>query len=553
MVRPVCPVRTSRGGYHCPTHELSKEKRMTGKPWKLIGFNTTMVLVGACSVEWGEAGIGDDEAGMGLAALGTTAEPYRGGTVNSSALLFGEWDWDDRDGSSVCIEMVERAAEMGNETLNFIPNHYFLAHWSGLDGRGPNRLLVSDFCYGDRHAVCQSFDWAAIQRFEDGMRRCFEVAVAHGLNIAVAPHLDDGSPAQEWRNFADFDPFEEINGTSYAEIMVYPLARALSAAMRPSTKVYFALQGEMGLTVFLHASSYLELADEVRRLLVQGRKADDGRVQVGLSLNFSGAAGRVRPSDLEDLNPLRNLFESVDFVGLSAYHGGFPYPRVEQFDTTIDNFASELAAFGIDLAGLTRRGVTVHFSEFGIGGGTRPHGCGELKATNRNDAARWPYWGIGGAYSRDRDPWVGDVKAFRRDYYVAAVRHFAGLGRWHVDKTFLWNIGSWDSQGLHPLSTNAEGSFSDDFIIDLLGEHNRAVMSGEYLLRPGGIPTCTDPDPDGDGWSWKRGAVAPWWCPSRKLPPTRTFSSSRAPRGPTRRADRASFKVEPTPAGFLRA
>ena len=441
----------------------------------------------------------------GLTCVEDTADSseYVGGTVNSSVMLFGEWDWNTDN----CIRGVERAAELGTETVNFVPTHYFDGAQTSVDKFGKKRFVVSDYCYKSEGG-CLSFDNTAIQNFEKGMRKCFEVAVDLGLNLAVIPHLDPAPGSSGgWRNNADFDPLEKLEGASYAEFMLYPLARAINDAMGLSTDVYFALQAEMGETLFLHPDSYKKLADEIQQMLLDGLQSSTGRVQVGISLNWNSVGGGVKPDDIADKTALVKLFERAEFIGLSAYHPVSAYPVVEDFDTSIDSFAGELETFGIDLWDLHQQGQFIHFSEFGIGGGANGKDGGKRKATTRPEAAEKPYMGVGGSCSTENDPWVGEVKDFRRDYYVAAVHHFTGHGIWQVDKTFLWNIGSWDVQGLSNETGTGECNYRDDFVVSLIEKHNRAVMSGEYLSNPDGIPVCDNPesDADGDGWGSQDG------------------------------------------------
>jgi len=55
-------------------------------------------------------------------------------------------------------------------------------------------------------------------------------------------------------------PLSRYGGFSYTDVMLKPLADAMAAALAPQTRVWFAMQGEMGLMVFKYP-------DEHRRLL----------------------------------------------------------------------------------------------------------------------------------------------------------------------------------------------------------------------------------------------------------------------------------------------
>jgi hypothetical protein len=99
------------------------------------------------------------------------------------------------------------------------------------------------------------------------------------LDIAITPHLDDGMELGGWRNALVFDPMEKYGGFSYYEVrsmqevcmmgdtcagveglvrstshinfpvfptlqvMLKPISQALNAVIKPSTQVWFAMQG----------------------------------------------------------------------------------------------------------------------------------------------------------------------------------------------------------------------------------------------------------------------------------------------------------------------
>jgi hypothetical protein len=66
---------------------------------------------------------------------------------------------------------------------------------------------------------------------------------AQGFDLAITPHLDDGLELGGWRNALVFDPLAKYGGYSYYEIMLKPIASALSAVITAQTQVWFAMQG----------------------------------------------------------------------------------------------------------------------------------------------------------------------------------------------------------------------------------------------------------------------------------------------------------------------
>ena len=57
-----------------------------------------------------------------------------------------------------------------------------------------------------------------------------------------------------WRNGLLFDPLQQYGNYSYADVMLYPLAAALSQAADADTKIYMAMQVCNGCWKGLHTS-----------------------------------------------------------------------------------------------------------------------------------------------------------------------------------------------------------------------------------------------------------------------------------------------------------
>ncbi len=52
----------------------------------------------------------------------------------------------------------------------------------------------------------------------------------------------NGCDTGGWRNGLLFDPLQQYGNYSYADVMLYPLAAALSQAADADTKIYMAMQ-----------------------------------------------------------------------------------------------------------------------------------------------------------------------------------------------------------------------------------------------------------------------------------------------------------------------
>lgn len=52
---------------------------------------------------------------------------------------------------------------------------------------------------------------------------------------------------------------------------------------------------------------------------------------------------------------------------------------------------------------------------------------------------------------------------------------------------FLWNVVSWDVQGIHPASSSGEGTFKDDVITGWIKEHNAWVASAPAAAKAAAV------------------------------------------------------------------
>ena len=159
-----------------------------------------------------------------------------------------------------------------------------------------------------------------------------------------------------------------------------------------------------------------------------------------------------------------------------------------------------MAAVGFSLRGwLNQGGKKLIWGEFGLGGGLSR--CGDVVAKSAWQAGVFPYLGIQKTFEPGLSPWdasgvlqggtsdgnstrnstssdTGDTGATPREmlerYYDAALALLAqGGGNYPVDAAFLWNLVSWDVQGVHPASRGDNGgSYADEYVVDKIQQHN---------------------------------------------------------------------------------
>ncbi len=430
--------------------------------------------------------------------------------LNSSVIAVGDGDWlTDR-----CVGMVERAATIKQSKIMFVPTLFWVQ-----TGEGPVDYYCYDRYWDDQGKVkCTPADPERIAKFQAAMQRCFQKAVDHNLSIALTPHLDDGRGQGRWRNILVFDPLEKRGGYSYAETVLYPLADALSKVARPDTLIYFGMQGEMSATVFRHPKSWKSLVSTIKDRIAAGRNpAFRKNIQVGVSTNFNKLCGCVgldiidpaeyvrrypelwaKVKDQFDLKEIAALFDAVDYFGMSSYPSLYPNFPTSEVENAISQFDFEFSFFGLTVNGLAQKGKYVHFSEYGLGGGVSQNG--DVKASDAAGAAKFPFFGLFGAYSRENDPWVlydlakpSAVRDYLRYFYGKTLEYLKNDRpyKYRVDAAFLWNQSSWDIQGIYPESNSAEGSYRDPLLAEEIAKHNAMAMSGVQPVRP-----CTDTPPD---------------------------------------------------------
>lgn len=62
----------------------------------------------------------------------------------------------------------------------------------------------------------------------------------------------------------------------------------------------------------------------------------------------------------------------------------------------------------------------------------------------------------------------------RRAFYKATLDLLdRGRGQqYKLNSVYVWSVGSFDIFAVHPVSSNSQGTFADQYIIDLVRKHN---------------------------------------------------------------------------------
>jgi hypothetical protein len=474
----------------------------------------------------------------------TTPAPTNIPEIGASIMVLGKYDWEvwryanNSANSSAnnsakrpwsrCLDQLWRAQRIGSSVLNFVVTSHWLPPPAGRASNA--RGAVALYCVMDGtegHHACIPWTPALVANFRDSLALCFAEAMRGGLTVSVRPHLDDASPARAWRDGLAFDPLADYGGWSYKQIMLNPVADALALALKETraereraakpAKVYFSLQGEMGVTIARFPASWATLADEMRARVLRGGGDqggddkvvpsknddvdDDVDVLVGIGINFTGlfkeaqaaslgafpifgwllagpAANRPSPAVAAPntaSSSVKSLIEGkIDFLGLSAYApmtgAGF---ALNEFENAAFNVRDNLASYGVDLLKLVNSGaIELHYSELGLGGAGRD--SRGMPAPTAREAARALFAGVDaarGVFVARLNPWaVPTLRAFAVEFYTKlSVWLAAGSTNktFKVSKVFIWSHGSFDVLGIVSFFLRSAGAPSLSLLLFL--------------------------------------------------------------------------------------
>lgn len=350
-----------------------------------------------------------------------------------------------------------------------------------------------------------------ISRYARGFKSCLQEA--HDLfdDVLLSPHLDDGTLSGHWRNMMIMDPLaKDRNGVTYYDIMLKPIADAAKAVYKKGDgkRLFFGLQGEMGATVFFHPESYRKAAKTIREEVL-GK--DAGHVELGVMFNHGyipgvlnrgpdvhgaippskfwkhdGGFGPILPFEewphhetlKKNVPALNKLFSEMDFFGVSNYARAGAEPTLSDLESAIRKQNAELKEMGINWPHYHQDPTKKFFmNEFAIGGGISE--CGDTPAKVGRDAGLFPWLGNTKQFRGPQsNPLLNpDVKDYVHRYYTKAMELFRmGGDQFKIDGVFLWNVVSWDVQGIHPASGKYGGTpeetYADKTIMGWVKEHN---------------------------------------------------------------------------------
>lgn len=360
--------------------------------------------------------------------------------------------WQMADGS----KMVDRAAVHAAGRIQFcITLQAILGDNSSVKQIG----LYQEAGQGKSGNAFHPADARINEQLTQYLRAAFSRAAHHQLDISLLLHLNPHGEKQDWRNNFDFDPLVGGDGQCYRDAMVRPVLRAIRESLPPHWPVDLSLQGEMGASVFRYPDAWKALVEESKRSL--GR---EGRRRVGLSFNYNSVAGTAYQSFSREKT--RELWEQLDFIGISLYHGVSSTPRSGDFEYALGAFAGEFQGLGCPLPSHK----PIHIVEVGIGGGgqSKENWQPMIPAPTGAQALAAPYLGT---HEIPKNPWVLPELAQVRKAYFGAFLAFASMPRERhpIEAIALWSFGSWDVHGIET------PDFADPWVVEKIKKFNHVA------------------------------------------------------------------------------
>lgn len=422
----------------------------------------------------------------------------------ASVYLGGPWDWEIKDGGkSRCTEMIDRVVKNEIHYVQFVPTFYWWDQGPDLSKAPPgfdpsctnytlstyycysrfNVTEVAWWCYTRKDGRCPEVTSAEIDDMVEGIGHCMKYAVDKGLNLAVNARVDDGRSLGGWRNALDFIPNKRYGKYSYEEAILYPLADALGKAADPNTELSFTLQGEMGATVFYHPLEWIQVIADVRERIQRaaaypapGLSAKQN-ILIGIAVNNNKLFASVHldvvdgreylnllktdfPKKDFDYPAIHSLFEqAADFIAISAYIPvSTPKFQPCELEGLLQRMDEEFAYFNISVKDLVDTyGRQIHYVEYGVGGGVSGTAT-TVAAKTAEEAGYFPFFGISGVYSCDKDPFGGctpnapnPVREYRQYFYNQSAVYFeqGGCDYHGVTIAYIWPLGSFDVLGVY--------------------------------------------------------------------------------------------------------
>ena len=365
--------------------------------------------------------------------------------VHPMVPMFHRWDYEKAN------ELIDKVAATGAKRVQFT-----ILLLCELDAKFKVKNYGAVWPRDEGDPKFQPMTAAMLAEIKTEFTSAFRHAVEKKLEIAILPQLDAGGTIQEWRNFFDFDPTEQLAGFSYETVMLQTIMEALEAAVPPGHPVEMTLEGEMGCTLFAHPSAWHQM---LKRLRNRGKLS---QLRLGISTNYEGVNGKIIPNSTQQ-SAMQQLIAEADFVGISCYCKTGAIPDAADFQRCVESYCREYADLGCPIP----ESKPLRFTELGLGGGGFDKDWKlVVPSPTPESMGKAAFFGTD---ELEKNPWLDEERsAYRRLFYKAALDFLKTQpAKWQVENAYLWSYGSFDVHGLK------KPEFGDVSIAADIARHNQ--------------------------------------------------------------------------------
>ena len=373
--------------------------------------------------------------------------PLLAAPIHPMVPMFHFWDYEKSSG------LIDKVAQTGATRVSFT-----MLLLSEIDPKFKvqNFGAVWPQPTGEGDPAFHLLDASLRSKIKAAYAVAFHRAVERHLEIAILPQLDASGTIQEWRNFFDFDPTQQIGDFSYESALLIPILEALEETVPSDHPVEMTLEGEMGCTLFTHPDAWSQILQRIRK---RGKLS---RFRIGISVNYEGVNGKILP-DENQRTAMQMLIANSDFIGISCYAKTGNPPTSADFQNCVEAACKEFANLGCPIP----ESKPLRFTELGLGGGGFDKDWHLI--VPGPDAKSLGKAAFFGTNDLAKNPWLDQARiAYRRLYYQSVMEFLRKQSsKWKVENAYLWSFGSFDVHGF----TNSE--FGDSEIATAIQRHNK--------------------------------------------------------------------------------
>jgi hypothetical protein len=272
---------------------------------------------------------------------------------------------------------------------------------------------VRGFSFKNENAEAYPLNTHNLQNIANRINQCMTYAKANGLGFIFTPHIDDVS-GRLWRFYFKFNPLQKYDGLSYEDLIL---------ALSPVHRTHYFLTAELKTSYTEYHREYYTIAQKLK---------EDHWVGHNINHNENEATPKYE----------------YDFVGVSNY-------LKVQVSASPSMFNDQIVKIKKELKKLKMENLPLFYNEIGLGG-----------AGTFYEMINAPWEGVYGEYDVQTSPWQNETKnQYRKAYYRSLLKFLETAS---LEGVYIWNLDSFDVQGIYPYTQGHE----DIQIMKWIRDHN---------------------------------------------------------------------------------